>query len=129
MKETQEAAKNKDKEEKQQKKDITYAIYVSKFVCALLLHIQLEKEVKVAIGLLKYQAMHSPLFYSNWQSFFIAMMKLLGAWLTESINIMLILKESTIKDIVMNLIALGVIAEIDNFYASRLFDFKSYQVL
>lgn len=57
------------------------------------------------------------------------MMKLFGAWITELVNIMLILNENKVKDIVMNLIALGVIAEIDNFYASRLFDFKCYQVL
>ena len=52
------------------------------------------------------------------------MMKLLGAWMTEGVNILLICKQDSIMEVVMNFIALGVIAEIDNLYASRLTDYK-----
>ena len=40
--------------------------------------------------------------------------------MTEVVNILLICKQDTIMDCVMNFIALGVIAEVDNMYANSL---------
>ncbi len=56
-------------------------------------------------------------------------MKLIGALLTEVVNIFLICSQNNIMDCVMNFIALGVIAEIDNLYASSLKEFKCKAVL
>ena len=47
-------------------------------------------------------------------------MKLGGSVMTEVVNILLICKQDTIMDCVMNFIALGVIAEVDNMYANSL---------
>ena len=50
----------------------------------------------------------------------ISLMQLSSALGTEIINIALICAQDTVKDVIMNFIALGVIAEIDNFYAGTL---------
>jgi len=70
----------------------SYEMLVIRFICALLLHIQLEKEIRVALGMIKYFATHRSLFDASVQPFLIAMMKLLGAWMTEGVNILLICK-------------------------------------
>ena len=52
--------------------------------------------------------------YSFTWPFLIGLMKYLGALLTEIVNIYLIAISNDISDIIMNFIALGVIAEIDD---------------
>jgi hypothetical protein len=51
---------------------------------------------------------------------FIAIMQFLGAFVTEIINILVICSSPTIMEVIMNFIALGAIAEIDNYYLGAL---------
>ncbi len=51
----------------------------------------------------------------------VAFLQLISAILVETFNIYIICKQHSIEDIVLNYIALGFIAEIDNFYASALY--------
>ena len=46
----------------------------------------------------------------------VALMQFLGALFTETINLLLICSLENTKEVIMNFIALGVIAEIDNYY-------------
>ena len=50
----------------------------------------------------------------------VALMQLVGAVFTETINILSICSLENTKEVIMNFIALGVIAEIDNYYLSAL---------
>ena len=50
----------------------------------------------------------------------VAMMQFFGAVFTETINILAICYLENTKEVIMNFIALGVIAEIDNYYLSAL---------
>jgi hypothetical protein len=52
--------------------------------------------------------------------FFVALMQLLGALCTESVNIVSICMQSENTEIIQNLLAFGIIAEIDDFYAASL---------
>jgi hypothetical protein len=47
-------------------------------------------------------------------------MQLCGALFTEIINICVICNQEKIMDVIMNFIALGAIAEIDNYYLDAL---------
>jgi hypothetical protein len=47
-------------------------------------------------------------------------MKLNGAFWTEVINLVLISQQSDVGSVIMNFIALGVIASVDNIYAASL---------
>ena len=49
-------------------------------------------------------------------------MQFLGAIGTEMINIFLICQQDSVQNVIMNFIALGVIAEIDNIYADTLYN-------
>jgi len=55
----------------------------------------------------------------------ISLMQFLGAILTEMINIFLICQQDSVQNVIMNFIALGVIAEIDNIYAGTLYNNES----
>jgi hypothetical protein len=50
----------------------------------------------------------------------VALMQFYGAVLTETINILSICALENTKEVIMNFIALGVIAEIDDFYLQAL---------
>ena len=98
----------------------SYEVYLTRSICTILLHFQIEKEIRVALLMIKYFANHRSLFDETNHPFYISLMKLFGALLTEIVNILLICKQTTIMDCVMNFIALGIICEIDNLYASSL---------
>ena len=71
----------------------------------------------MALLMIKYFAWHRCFFDRTNHAFVIACMKLCGALFTEIVNILLICNQRTIMDCVMNFIALGVIAEVDDLYA------------
>ena len=50
----------------------------------------------------------------------VSLMQFSIAFGTELVNILLICTSNNVKDVIMNFIALGVIAEIDDIYAKRL---------
>ena len=70
--------------------------------------------------MIKYFAWHRSFFDHTNHAFMIACMKLCGALFTEIVNILLICNQKTIMECVMNFIALGVIAEVDDLYAKSL---------
>lgn len=70
--------------------------------------------------MLKYYNNHHEEFSEHITPVLITLMQFFGAVFTEVININVICAQSTIMDSVMNFIALGVIAEIDDFYAGSL---------
>jgi hypothetical protein len=70
--------------------------------------------------MLKYFNNHSDDFVSQSEPVVVALMQLTGALFAETINIILICGQQTVMDTVLNYIALGVIAEIDNYYCNSL---------
>lgn len=101
----------------------TLPTLVTRFVCGILLHIQLEGEVRQALVMLKYYNDHHSAFAEPVPAVAIAVMQLAAALFTEVININLICAQDTIMDCIMNFIALGVIAEVDDYYAGSLSHF------
>ena len=70
--------------------------------------------------MMKYLSNNSELFSGIIGPFIIALMQFLGAILTEIINILTICSLPDIMSVIMNFIALGAIAEIDNYYLGAL---------
>lgn len=54
----------------------------------------------------------------------ISVMQFIGALGTELVNIFLICQQNSVRDVIMNFIALGVIAEIDDIYARTFYSSK-----
>lgn len=98
-----------------------YQVVLTRFLCAILLHIQLEADVRQGIAMLKYYNNHSGDFVGRGnEPAVVATMQLIGALFAETVNIVLICSQLTVIDSVLNFIALGVITEIDNYYYNAL---------
>lgn len=82
---------------------------------------QIEGEIRQSIKMLDYSRL---MVYSRKYRALMVMISLMqfsGALATEIINIILICTQDSVKDVIMNFIALGVIAEIDDIYAKTLY--------
>lgn len=95
-------------------------IIAVRFICALALHLVTEGEVLQAINIIKLSIYKT----SNWDKrhamFMVGIMQLLGAIGTEALNIYQVCSTYNIKDIIMNFVQLGIIAQIDDLYAQSL---------
>lgn len=81
-----------------------------------MLHLNLQKEVLQGSNLLKYLNNHEEDFHGVFAPSIIARMQIIVTLFTEIINIILICGQSDVMDCIFNFIALGAIAEIDNYY-------------
>lgn len=73
--------------------------------------------------MLKYTNNHPKEFDNEVSPVMIALMQLIIALFTEVVNMCLICAQETTMDVIMNFIALGVIAEVDDIYAGSLTNF------
>lgn len=99
---------------------LDFNVIITRLVCAVILHLQIAGEVSQAIKLMKFTIYRTASWNRRGPQFFVAFMQLSGALLTEFLNIFLMCKQSVPGDIIMNLLAFAVIAEIDDFYARSL---------
>jgi len=85
---------------------------------------QLENEIRQSIHMLNYARMM--VFHDEFRKPMLALtiMQFIGGIGTEIVSIVLICNQDTVQEIVMNFIALGIIAEIDDLYASTLYQNK-----
>ena len=90
---------------------------MTRYLCAVILHLNIEPEIEQAINMMKFTLYRTGSWNRRIPMFFVALMQLLGAICTEIVNMILICMLSTNKDIIQNLLAFGIIAEIDDFYA------------
>ena len=87
---------------------------IARFICAFLLHINLEPEVRQSINMIKYSNNHSSEFKRKTAPLMISILQYTSAMFTEGINICLICGSSTVLDVVLNFVALCCIADIDD---------------
>ena len=82
---------------------------------------QLEGEVRQAIQMFNYARLM--VYHRKFRiaMIMISMLQLTAAFLTEVLSILLICSQDSVQNVLMNFIALGVIAEIDNIYARSLY--------
>ena len=57
---------------------------------------------------------------ASYGPFFIALMQFIGCLMAEALNVWLVCRERTVSGTLLNYIALGVIAEIDDIYGSSI---------
>jgi hypothetical protein len=115
-----------------------YLCMILKFICIVLMHIQLEGEVQQGIYFMNYVIYADDIDDDyKWQIIGIALMQMSGAVLTEFINLFNIYKKWSYEDIITNFIAYGVIAEVDDYFAGTIkkrilkqsaFDDASYKI-
>eukprot|EP00347_Sterkiella_histriomuscorum_P003827 403362788 len=106
---------------------VTFSVFLTRILCAALLHMQLEGEIRQAIQMLQYSIFMVYRRKYRYTMISISLMQLISALATEVISIILICSQDTVQNVIMNFIALGVIAEIDDIYARSLYQNKIKQ--
>lgn len=94
--------------------------YVVRLMCALALHMMIEPEVYQAIQMIKFTLNRCDDLELAIYQIAVALMQLLGALMTEWVNLLLISSLTSVKDIVMNFVQFAAISQIDDFYANSL---------
>ena len=102
------------------KEDNELTIIIVRFICAIALHLETEGEVFQAINIIKLSLYKTSNLSKRHAIFMIGLMQLFGAIGTETLNIYQICSTYSIKDIIMNFVQLGIIAQIDDLYAQSL---------
>lgn len=69
--------------------ECSYAVFLARFICSILLHMKLESDVRVSLIMMKYDLKHRSLFDDAFVPFMYAFMKNKGALLTEILNMLL----------------------------------------
>lgn len=86
-----------------------------RFICALMLHLQLQDEIKQGLEIMKFANNHHEVFSNWWIPFFLGFLQAQMVALIELVNLINICAQNNIMDVVMNYVALAVVADFDDF--------------
>ena len=102
-------------------------ITIARFICAVVLHMELQDEGYQGLSMMKYALNHSWRFDHPGTAFMAGFLQVSVVFLVEFVNILAILSSQSEPDIVMNFLALTIIANFDDlfFRALRGNEFKS----
>ncbi|CDW81368.1 UNKNOWN [Stylonychia lemnae] len=103
-----------------------FQMFLARILCAILLHMQMEGEIRRSMTMFNCARHNIPSKNQNnrFPMFMVALLQFSAAIVVELFNIYLICQQNKIESIVLNYIALGFIAEIDNLYAKTLYKNK-----
>jgi hypothetical protein len=91
-------------------------ILLTRFICAIILHLQIEPKICQSINLMRFSFNRTANAARKFPQFTVALMQFTAAMATEIINMVVICIETDPSNIVQNLLAFGVICLIDDFY-------------
>lgn len=101
----------------------TVNVYICRFICSLLLHMELIEDVKQGLNMIEYFNTH-PEEFSNWYvPFWVGMMQFLGGLIAELTNLFMLATRDTVEYCITFFVAFHVLTAIDNIYAEGLHDF------
>ena len=88
----------------------------TRLICAYLLHYSIIPEIRCSIGLLKYIVNNRSKFNqaNDMYPFIVVLLKLTAGYLTEIVNLIVIVTSHDIQCVVQNYVSFGIIASIDN---------------
>ena len=92
------------------------SIVLARFLCAVILHITLTDETKQGFGCMKYALSHHYKFRDWTTAYWIGLTQTLVVIAVEVVNLAVLTTNHTIMDIIMNFLALVIIAEFDDFF-------------
>ena len=91
-------------------------IVLARFLCAVFLHISLTDETKQGFSLMKYANNH-PWKFRDWsQAYSIGACQTMVVITVEVVNLAILITNQTIMDIIMNFLALVIIADFDDYF-------------
>ena len=91
-------------------------IVLCRFLCAVVLHITLTDEIMQGFSCMKF-ALNHPYKFRRWTAAYgVAFTQLSVVIVTEIVNLAILCTNHTIIDIIMNFLALVIIADFDDFF-------------
>ena len=92
-------------------------IIMCRFLCAVILHITLTDEIMQGFQCMKYAINHKYKFGGRWtDAYLIALTQCMVVIVVEIVNLAILCTNHTILDIIMNFLALVIIAEFDDYF-------------
>lgn len=92
----------------------------ARFICTILMHLQVEGDVRQGLRMMKYNTNHRDQFIAPNTAFFIALMQTIGGLAAEIFCILYLCSINSPVDVIIRFVALASIAKVDDFYASAL---------
>lgn len=91
---------------------------MTRFLCAVFLHISLTGETLQGLLLMKYAVNH-PWRFDGWaQAFLVGFVQFAMVITVEFVNLVILITNDTIMDTIMNFLALVIIADFDDYFFS-----------
>lgn len=106
-------------------------INLARFVCAIILHIQIIPEVFCALNLMRFVSHNESGFYGKHSQFpfLLGFMKFLAGLTTEITNVLIIIQSTDIESVIKDFIAFGFIVEIDDLMISTVTSINCEEVI
>ena len=98
--------------------DIT--VLGARFVCSILMHLQVEGDMRQGLQMMKYVTNHPNNFSNPFYAFFVAFMQSMGGLAAEVFCIIFLCSLSDPINIIIRFVAFASIGKVDNFYAAAL---------
>lgn len=93
---------------------------MARFVCSILMHLQVEGDMRQGLQLMKYVTNHSKDFSNPYYAFFVGFMQSIGGMGAEVFCIIFLCSLTDPITILIRFIAFASIGKIDNWYAASL---------
>lgn len=91
-------------------------IHVVRMMACFIFHFAFAGEAKNALELMKYAILHSERFERPKTAFFLCITQFTVTLLIEVVNIFNLAMQTKVLDVIMNFLALGVLADFDDFF-------------
>ena len=98
----------------------TLSVMGARFICTILMHLQVEGDVRQGLRMMKFVTNHSKDFSNPGSAFFVAVMQTTGGLFAEIACILFLGSINKAIDVIIKFVALASIAKVDDFYASAL---------
>lgn len=98
-------------------------VFICRFICTILLHLELIEDVKQGLNMLWYLNTHPEEFSEVTMPLMIAGMQTLGGFLAELTNLIMLSTRSSVEFCISFFVAFHVLTAIDNIYAEGVCDF------
>ena len=96
----------------------------TRFICSMMMHLQVEKDIRNGLAMMKYAVNHYQRFTNVYPAFTVAVIHTCTSLLIEFSVVLVLLSLNNVLGIIMKYVSLSAIAKIPSFYYNSLYDNK-----
>lgn len=98
----------------------TVSVIGARFICTILMHLQVESDMRSGLRMMKYVTNHPFDFSNPGSAFTVALMQTMGGFAAELCCILFLGSINKAIDVIIKFVALASIARVDDIYATAL---------